>query len=413
MAATLNPPAPNALSPARPSPRPRRSGRARRLLLVLLTALALVVALFAFQWFNRPVAEVHRIGRGTAVSAVYGTVNISPAASLTYYAQSTGYIKIDAGLGQGGINAQGIKVKNNQLLGTIEDEPNRRALATAEAELKAAEAAASLVSGTQRSLDGNREALVRLRKAGASVSVATISAQEALVGQLEAQLSNEKSEVNRRLEQARLNVEAIEKQLKRSEVRSTLDGVLTAAPPFDGTLVFQNNPLFTVATEATYVSGQVNEEDVGGLRPNMKAEVRLYAYTGQEFAATLDAVLPSGDPTNQRYTVILHLDAPPANLPYNLTGEMNIIIGKHPNVLLMPARALRDRDPKAGDRVFVVEDGVVAQREIKVGYRNSEAVEVLEGLKEGDQVMVADMDLRHAGERVRVVSVNASERKGK
>ena len=165
-----------------------------------------------------------------------------------------------------------------------------------------------------------------------------------------------------------------------------------------------------MATEATYVAGQVNEEDVGELRPNMKAEIRLYAYNGQEFPATLTAVLPSGDPTNQRYTVILALDKPPANLPYNLTGEMNIIIGKHPDVLLMPARALRDRDPKAGDRVFVVEDGVIAQRGVKIGYRNSEAVEVLAGLKEGDLVNVSDQDLRRAGERVRAVLVNITSK---
>ena len=379
---------------------------------MFLAGLALIGALFAFQWFNRPAVEVHRVGRGTAVSAVYGTVNISPSASLSYFAQSTGNIKLDPGLGQGGVNAQGLKVKAGQLLGTIEDEPNRRALAAAEAELKAAENVATLISGTQRSLDAAKEQLKRLELAGNTVSVASISAQRALVGQLEAQLSNERSEAARRLEQARSNVDGIRRQLQRSEVRSTLDGVLTVAPPFDGTLVFQNNPLFTVASEATYVAGQVNEEDVGGLKPGMKAEIRLYAYSGQEFAATLDAVLPSGDPTNQRYTVILHLDTPPANLPYNLTGEMNIIIGKHPDVLLLPARALRDRDPKAGDRVFVVEDDVVSQREVKIGYRNSEAVEVVSGLKEGDRVIVSDQDLRHAGERVRAVMVNVSE-KGK
>lgn len=411
MAATLNPPAPS--PPVRSSlpVRPRRGGRFRRVLLVLLAALSLVLAIFALQWFNRPAVEVHRVGRGTAVSAVYGTVNIAPSAAMTYFAQSTGNIKLDTGLGQGGVSAQGLKVKAGQLLAVIEDEPNRRALAGAATELKAAEAAANLISGTQRNLDANREQLNRLRRAGATISAAAVANQEALVGQLEAQLSNERSEVNRRLEQAQLNVDAIQKQLTRSEVRSTLDGVLTTLPPFDGTLVFVNTPLFTVATEATYVAGQVNEEDVGELKAGMKAEIRLYAYNDREFPATLDAVLPSGDPANQRYTVILHLDQPPANLAYNLTGEMNIIIGKHPNALLMPARALRDRDPKAGDRVFVVEDGVVAQRAVKVGYRNSEAVEVLEGLKEGDLVNVSDQDLRRAGERVRAVLVNASGKK--
>lgn len=405
--------APPPVVPRSPVPAPARPRGSRRFLYLLLTALVLTGGAFAFQWLNRPVAEVYRVGRGTAVSAVYGTVNISPQAAMTYYAQSTGYIHIDPNLGQGGVKAQGLAIKNGQLLGTIEDEPTARALATAKTEYQAAEAQANTVSATSRNLDAAREQLGRLRKAGGTISVAAISGQEAQVSQLEAQLANEKSEVGKRLEQARLNLDALEKQLKRSEIRSTLDGVLTATPPFDGALVFTNSPMFTVSTVTTYVSGQVNEEDVGGLKPEMKAEIRLYSYGDKEFSATLATILPSADTSNQRYTVILYLDRPPDNILSGMTGEMNIIIGKHPDALLIPARALRDRDPKLGDRVFVVDGGVVAQRMIKVGYRNPESVEVLEGLKEDDLVIVSDQDLRNAGDHVRTALVNAGGKAAK
>lgn len=388
-------------------PVPRSAGGTRRLLPLLALATLLVGGALAYSWLNRPAAEVYRVGRGVAVSAVYGTVSINAQMVMTYFAQSTGNIHLDPGIGKGSVTSQGVRVTNGQLLAGIEDEITTRQLAVSRAEQAAAQAAVKAGPGQASALDGARDQLRRLESvSGTTVPVAQVAAARANVAQLEATVANERNTLQLRLDQATLAVRAQENQLKRSEIRSTLDGVLTAPPPNDGALVFVNNPLFTVATESTYVAGQVNEEDVGGLKPGMAAEIRLYSYGGRDFPATLDAILPSADTSNQRYTTLLHLNQPPDNILAGMTGEMNIIIGKHSNALLIPARALRDREPNSGDRVFVVENGVVAQRTIKVGYRNPETVEVLDGLKEGDEVVTAEQDLFAAGQRVRTVAVN-------
>ena len=114
--------------------------------------------------------------------------------------------------------------------------------------------------------------------------------------------------------------------------------------------------------------------------------------------ATVSQVLPTAN--NQRYTVTLTLDKAPPNLMTGMTGEMNIIAGKRENALIIPSRAV------LGDRVFVVRDGVVKPRAVKIGFRNIERTEVLEGLKEGEQVVVADQDLLKPGQRVRALTIN-------
>jgi multidrug efflux pump subunit AcrA (membrane-fusion protein) len=48
----------------------------------------------------------------------------------------------------------------------------------------------------------------------------------------------------------------------------------------------------------------------------------------------------------------------------------------------------------------------VKPRAVKVGYRSIERAEILEGLHEGEQVVVADQDLLHPGERVRSLTIN-------
>ena len=161
-----------------------------------------------------------------------------------------------------------------------------------------------------------------------------------------------------------------------------------------------NAPLFTVASPGTYVLGEVNEEDVGALRKDMKAEVRLYSYGSQTFDATLDAVLPAPVVNTSRYSVNLHLDKPPDNLLFGLTGEMNVILGRKPNAILVPARAVNI------DQVLIVEDGIVEQRTVKIGFKGLEYMEIVEGVNEGDQVIVSDQDAFKPGERVRAVKTN-------
>ena len=133
--------------------------------------------------------------------------------------------------------------------------------------------------------------------------------------------------------------------------------------------------------------------------------MRLYSYSNQTFEATLDAILPAPIPNTSRYNVNLHLNNPPDNLLFGQTGEMNIILGRKPNALLVPARGVNI------DQVLIVDDGVVEQRTVKVGFKGLEYMEILEGLSEGDQVIVSDQDAFKPGERVRAVKTNQGKTK--
>ena len=220
------------------------------------------------------------------------------------------------------------------------------------------------------------------------------------VNRLTGIVANEKAELQHVVDAAASALKAAEDNINRTEIKAPFDGILTVPFFNDNAYVLPNQVLFTVATRETYVAGQVNEEDVGQLKPGMKAEVRLYAYGSTTLDATLAAVLPSPDPNSSRYTVTLALDHPPDNLMYGETGEMNIILGRKENALVVPARALQV------DQVFIVDNGVVEQRTVKVGYKSLEFAEILDGLNGGEQVIVADQDTFRIGQRVRPVPIN-------
>lgn len=78
-----------------------------------------------------------------------------------------------------------------------------------------------------------------------------------------------------------------------------------------------------------------------------------------------------------------------------LTGEVSIIVGQRDAAAIIPRRALR------GNEVFVVAGGRVELRSVKVGYIALNMAEITEGLAEGEQVIVEELDLYRPGMRVR------------
>jgi RND family efflux transporter MFP subunit len=183
--------------------------------------------------------------------------------------------------------------------------------------------------------------------------------------------------------------------MKSSEIRAPIDGLLTNIQTVDGELVRESNELFTVSSRKNYVRGEVNEEDVGEVKPGMKAKVQLYAYRSKQFSARVSSIQPAADPETQRYTIVLQLENSPDNLMAGMTGEMNIITGTHENVLIVPTRAL------LVDQALVVKGGIVHARTVKLGFRTLDFTEAINGLSLGDHVVMSDQDRLRPGRAVR------------
>ena len=390
-----------------PPPNPRRQAALLNFLR-WAAVLVLIFGLFVFGYYlyvnvlNRAPADVYTAQRGTAISAVYGTVTINANYALTLFSQNVGYLHETLGTT---VTANGLAVTKDQLLATIIDEPSQRLVAQARNDHEAALARQKVgppTFGVLKSAEDTLNAIKRLPNPDVVPKVQR-DADQNEVNRLTGVVENEKSELQHIVDLTASALKSAEDSLKRTEIRAPFDGILIGINFNDNAYVLPNQPLFTVASRDTYVAGQVNEEDVGQLKQGMKAEVRLYAYSTTTFVATLANVLPAPDPNSSRYTVTLGLDKPPDNLMFGETGEMNIILGRKENALVIPARALQV------DQVFIVDDGIVEQRTVKVGFKSLEYAEILDGLSGGEQVIVADQDTFRVGQRVRAVPINQAK----
>jgi RND family efflux transporter MFP subunit len=357
---------------------------------------AIVLILALAYYFLMPVAEVVTVRRGTAISAVYGTVRIEPAFVVRIRAQNDGFIQLAEPF-SAGRGAIGKSVEKGQLLATIADEDTARQLKQARADLQAAVDRAALPLPSSELLKAAEDNLQRLQKVVSSGNVPAVEYEKAKseANRLRGAVETERIERDRNLKSLEVTTKKLEAQMKSAEVRAPIDGLLTNVQTIDGELVSDGNELFTVSSRKNYVRGEVNEEDVGEVKPKMKAKVQLYAYRTRTFTARVTSVQPAADPTTQRYTVVLEMENPPDNLMAGMTGEMNIITGVHENALLVPTRAL------LVDQALVVNGGIVQPRTVNVGFRTLDFSEALSGLADGDHVIVSDQDKFHSGQPVR------------
>ena len=367
---------------------------------VILTALIIsaTAAILYGLWATRPVAEVYVAQRGTAISAVYGTVKIVASMTVNTRARSSGTIHFSDRVAADAV--VGLEVKQGDLLGTIVNEDLDREIANAETDLKAAEERLRLGPPSQPQLNTQAALLTRMEKLAQMQSVPATDLERTRneVQTLRERVRAEQVELDRIVTILRQQAGVLQDRKARCFITSPLDGYLNTINCVNGEFISENSTPFAVATHSTYLEGQINEEDVGQVTPNMKAAVRLYSYANQDFTATVSQILPTAN--NQRYTITLTLDDAPPNLMSGMTGEMNIIAGKREHALIIPSRAV------LADRVFVVKDNVVKPRAVKVGFRNLERAEILDGLRDGEQVVVADQDLFKPGQRVRAVTIN-------
>ncbi len=149
-----------------------------------------------------------------------------------------------------------------------------------------------------------------------------------------------------------------------------------------------------------YVELPMDEVDAAELRVGLTAKVTVDSLPGRSFEGKIARVAPYVlDVEAQNRTVAIEvelLDLAGATLLPGTSADAEVILERHDSALRLPASALL-----AGDRVLVVDGDTLVEREIRVGLRNWQFVEVSAGLDQGDRVVTShDREEIRAGARV-------------
>ncbi len=179
-------------------------------------------------------------------------------------------------------------------------------------------------------------------------------------------------------------------------ILAPMDGVVLRRDGEIGEIAEAGQILFRVGVpQPLQVVAEVNEEDIPRVALKQTVLFRTDAFPDRRLEGTVREITPMGDVVAKTYRIKVALpdDTP---LKPGMSVEANIVTRERAEALLVPADAVR------GDSIFVIAGDRVRKRQVKIGIRGTRAVEVLDGLKEGERVASpAATDLKD-GARVRI-----------
>lgn len=175
------------------------------------------------------------------------------------------------------------------------------------------------------------------------------------------------------------------RQVQRLELVAPFDGLVGAVSLRDRDAVAANQAVLTVVNLDAYeIAFSLPENYVSDA--GIGTPVRI-VYEGREFNGRVTAVSPSVTDSQVQGRAVFEGE-PPASLRENQRVSLRLLFESRPDVLILPRAAWVESG--GGRIVFVVTDGVATRREIAIGARSLSHVEVVSGLREGDEVIISD-----------------------
>ncbi|WP_153109813.1 efflux RND transporter periplasmic adaptor subunit [Propionivibrio limicola] len=178
---------------------------------------------------------------------------------------------------------------------------------------------------------------------------------------------------------------------------SPVAGIVTEKKALQGMRFMPGEMLYQVADlSSVWVVADVFEQDIGLLKPGAKATVRINAYPDKIFEGKVSYVYPTLNPDTRTVPVRVELANPGLLLKPAMFAQVELPVAAQKNgmanVVTVPVSAIIDSGKRQIALVQLGKDekaGRFEPREVKLGARSDNYVEVIEGIKEGEQVVVA------------------------
>jgi len=290
----------------------------------------------------------------------------------------------------------GDRVKKGQILATLDAATLKAELSVVEGELLQAYAQLEFDKSDLRLAELGMERQENLRKSGA-FSKAKYEDWVQKVARSNASVARRKAEIS--TTEASLLMKQI--NLAKASIIAPYEGVVTRRMAEAGSYVRVGDPVvYLISDHAMEIEVDVPSLRVAGLKPGVKVAFNLD--DGESYEATVRAVLPSENPLTR--TRVVRFEPDFTRNRERLADAQSVIVhvpvGVQRDILSVHKDAIIKRGSE--DIVFVVSDKKAQPRTIKLGEATGSRIEVLSGLKRGEQVVVRGNERLQGGAPVRI-----------
>jgi len=353
--------------------------------------------------------QTAKVVRQEIVQKVSATGRIQPKTQIKISADVSAKIK------KLGV-VEGQWVEKGALLVELDRERYLASVESAEANVRSAQANATLVrqnlDRAQKEFERSKELLAKQLE-----SQSDFDAKQTAWQVEEARYKSSMEQV----EQARASLKQARDDLSKTTIYAPMSGTVSELHKEQGEIAvgsqFQADVIMVIA-DLREMEAQVNvdENDIVSIRPGQPAQIQTDALLAQPLQGTVSDISSSANTasagtTEQKteFEIKIGIADPPKTLRPGMTTSADIVTNTNPHALSVPLQcvALRTVDQLArkGEKrkdaearfkpdrdgfvevVFVIENGKAVARQVKTGIQSDELIEILDGLKEGDEVV--------------------------
>jgi HlyD family secretion protein len=203
---------------------------------------------------------------------------------------------------------------------------------------------------------------------------------------------------------ARATLEAARARLALTRVTAPADGVILTRSVEPGDAAQPGRVMLELAFDGPVeLVVFPSEENLGQLRMGAPVTASADAFPDQVFTGTVTLISPTVDPSQGTVEVRVAVPEPPDYLRPEMTVSVNVEAGRRAGARVLPEEAVQGLG--AGETwVAVIAEGRLERREVDVGLRAGDRVEILSGLSANETVVLVDDPGAFLGKRVRAVS---------
>jgi RND family efflux transporter MFP subunit len=196
-------------------------------------------------------------------------------------------------------------------------------------------------------------------------------------------------------------VELQRKKLRDTTVRAPFAGQVKDRQVSVGQFVRPNAPLLTlVKVDPVRLRIEVPERMAPWIRTGQMAEVAIEAFADRKFEGRIWRIAPTVDQTKRTFIVEALIANPGGLMKPGSYAKARIPTNRSERIMVVPARAVNY--VLGSNKAYVVTGGVVEARDVKLGDRFEQDIEILEGLEEGEEVATGPLARLDTGSKVRV-----------
>ncbi len=203
-----------------------------------------------------------------------------------------------------------------------------------------------------------------------------------------------------RVAAAKAVLERMEENLGYTTIRSPINGMVLVRDTEVGDAVSSILNLGSAATQimvlgdvsSVFIKGEVDEADIGKAECGLHVRTKVESFPNESFEGVVKRIAPMGRELNNvtTFEVRVTIANPQQRLRVNMTANAEIVLEERQNRLLIPEAALaydRNKNPSAQLLDPKAKSGW-RKVPVKIGISNGQRAEVVEGLKDGDRVVL-------------------------